>query len=99
VYGITPVCASSDYAWLGLTAITQMSNVVVESIEPDSPAEQYGLEIGDMIRWIDGNYIQSADQVYKIVDNYQPGEQILLEGYRSSNGAVFETNVTLGQRP
>jgi WD40 repeat protein len=99
VYEITPLCDSSEYAWLGLTAITQMSNVVIDEIEPDSPAEEAGLEIGDMIRWIDGNYIQSADQVYKIVDNYQPGDQINLEGYRSSSGEVFETNIPLGQRP
>jgi WD40 repeat protein len=99
IYGIEPRCAPEDYAWLGLTAVTQMGNTVVENIDANSPAEQAGLEIGDMIRWIDGNYIQSADQVYKVIDNYRPGRQISLEGYRSSSGEVFEITITLGQRP
>jgi len=99
IYGIQPPCAPEDYAWLGLAAITQVGNAVIQSIEPGSPAERAGLEIGDMIRSIDGKYIQSADQVYKVIENYRPGRQIFLEGYRSSSGEVFETTITLGQRP
>jgi len=98
VYNIEPRCAPSEYAWLGLTAFTQVGNVVIESVEPESPAEQAGLEIGDMVRSINGNYIQSADQIYKLIDSYRPGDQISLEGYRSSSGEVFETSITLGQR-
>ncbi len=99
VYGIKPLCAPSEYAWLGLKATTQMSNVVIDEIEPDSPAEQAGLEIGDIVREINGNYIQSADQIYKLIEKYRPGDSISFQGYRSSDGEVFETTITLGQRP
>jgi WD40 repeat protein len=98
VYGIKPLCASSDYAWLGLTAVTQAGNAVIESIDPDSPAERAGLETGDIVRDINGNYIQSADQIYKLVEKYRPGDTISFEGYRSSSGEVFKMNITLGQR-
>jgi len=76
-----------------------MSNVVIDEIEPVSPAEQAGLEIGDIVREINGNYIQSADQVYKLIEKYRPGDTISFAGYRSSDGEVFETTITLGQRP
>jgi serine protease Do len=78
-----------------------MSNVVVESVEPNSPAERAGLEIGDIVREINGNVIQSADQVYKFLEKYRPGDTVSFKIYRSfsGEGEVFEMNIILGQRP
>ena len=99
IYDLQPLCKPKDYAWFGVVAANQAGKVVVESFEPGSPAEQAGLEIGDLIYWLGDHYMESADQIYKLLDNYQPGNQIVVSGFRSSSGESFEIEVTLSQRP
>ncbi|MFN2150673.1 MAG: PDZ domain-containing protein, partial [Anaerolineales bacterium] len=99
IYDLQPLCKPKDYAWFGVVAANQAGNVVIESFEPGSPAEQAGLEIGDLIYWLGDHYMESADQIYKLLDNYQPGNQIVVSGFRSSSGESFEIEVTLSQRP
>ena len=98
-YEIAPPCNPGDYAWLGLNITTQMDNVVVESVESGSPAEDAGMEFGDQIYSIGGHYVDAADQINKILDEYRPGDLIVVQGYRSATGEGFEMKITLDQRP
>ena len=99
IYAIDPPCLTSDYAWLGLKLTTLMSNVVVEEVEPNSPAEEVGLEFGDRIFSIGGQYVETADQVHRILGRHRPGDMIAIQGHRSTSGEGFEYQITLGQHP
>ena len=56
--------------------------VVVESVEPGSPAENAGLQRGDVITSLDGQPISDGDQLLSIVSNTEPGKKLVVEYLR-----------------
>jgi S1-C subfamily serine protease len=86
------------------------SGALVESVEDGTPAERAGLrgsEIdelsgdisrpGDLIVAIDGEPVESADDVVSTVAGKQPGDTIELEIYRGDDKRTV--SVELGERP
>ena len=65
--------------------------VVVESVEPGSPAESAGLERGDVITSLNGQSISDGDQLLSIVSNTEPGKKLAVEYLRdrkASNATI-----------
>jgi S1-C subfamily serine protease len=86
------------------------SGALVESVEEGTPAEEAGLrgseidelsgeitEPGDLIVAIDGEPVESADDVVAAVAGMQPGHTAKLEVYRGNDKRTV--NVKLGERP
>jgi S1-C subfamily serine protease len=86
------------------------SGALVESVEEGTPAEEAGLRgseldelsgdltrAGDIIVGINGEPVQSADDVVAAVAGMQPGDTAELEIYRGGDQRTVE--VTLGERP
>ncbi|MBI3962809.1 MAG: PDZ domain-containing protein, partial [Deinococcus sp.] len=86
------------------------SGVLIESVEPGSPAEQAGLrggnitarfggeEIrlgGDIIVQLDGQAVTSIAQLDELIAAYRPGDRITLTVLRSNRRV--EVQVTLGE--
>jgi membrane-associated protease RseP (regulator of RpoE activity) len=61
-----------------------------------SPAEQAGLQAGDVITDVDGSAIKSASDLRQQVRSRQPGDQVTITYSRGGNSA--QAQVTLGSR-
>jgi serine protease Do len=66
--------------------------VVVNSVEPGGPADRAGLRMGDVIQSINGEAIQTPDQLVQIVANSDVGTKLRLGYLRSGkrDSAVVE---------
>jgi hypothetical protein len=86
--------APSPRTGLGVYMDERDNAVFVQSVVPGSPAEQAGLEPGDVIIAISGNLITSADQVRQIVAEHEPGDELEIEtdrdGREVRTAAVLE---------
>lgn len=64
---------------------SRATGVVVTSINSESEAYAAGLREGDLIRSVDRQRIQSADQFYTIVNEKKRGDSVLLRVIRGGN--------------
>ncbi|HWL32697.1 MAG TPA: trypsin-like peptidase domain-containing protein [Gaiellaceae bacterium] len=90
---------SVEHAYLGV-AIDDSSGTTGASlaeVRSGTPAERAGLENGDVVTKFGGESIGSADELRRLVDSKQPGDQIELTVER--NGDTQTVKVTLGTRP
>ncbi len=77
--------------------------LVVNPIE-NSPADKAGLKRGDIIAKLDGEPVDSADDLRGYVADLKPGSKIKVEYYRLKNptdtkGAFHTTTITIGELP
>jgi S1-C subfamily serine protease len=110
-------------AYLGITGLTidrsldrlnlnSNDGVLVQSVQPGSPAAKAGLKGGqtqanldgsdialggDIIKKIDGRNVKSMDDVSSTVDAKKPGDTVTLEVVRG--GQTKTLTIKLGQRP
>ena len=71
--------------------------VYVESVEEGGPAEEAGLEVGDVITEVDGQAVESVEEINTIKNTYSIGDTISLTVYR--NNDYITVDVTLGEAP
>jgi S1-C subfamily serine protease len=76
--------------------ITVDEGAFVQSIVPDSAADEAGLEPGDVIVSVNGRSTPDSASVGAIVRELQPGDQVTISVLRA--GAPVEVTATLGQR-
>ncbi|MGH9452906.1 MAG: trypsin-like peptidase domain-containing protein, partial [Terriglobia bacterium] len=62
--------------------------VVVESVEPGSPAESAGLQRGDVITSLNGQSISDGDRLLSIVSNTEPGKKLAVEYLRDRKASI-----------
>jgi S1-C subfamily serine protease len=73
--------------------------VVISSVSPDSPAEESGLEPGDVVTSIDGEEVSDYETFSEAINNLEPGDEITLTVYRSGEDEALEIEVALGEHP
>lgn len=97
---------SADQAsYIGITGqdvsseVTELYNipegVVVASVEEGGPAEQAGIQEGDIITGFDGRTITSMTQLQDTLQYYAAGETVDIVIQRSDNGGYTEQTVTI----
>jgi serine protease DegS len=92
--GIVPEDLSDDQArQLGLA----QSGVVIGNLYVGSPAQQAGLQPGDLLTEIDGSAPHSAQDALGRIASHKPGTTVLLRGLRG--GRAFEVRAQVGERP
>jgi S1-C subfamily serine protease len=69
----------------------------IEAVLTDGPADQAGLETGDIVTAIEGYQIDSTHLLEDILVRYAPGRVVSVEVYRG--GKYMTLRVTLGTRP
>jgi len=74
----------------------QESGVMLVGVEADGPAEKSGLLIGDVLVTINGNTLNTADDLLAQLSGAQTGQQAAVKLIRG--GEVRDLPVTLGQR-
>ncbi|HEV2492487.1 MAG TPA: trypsin-like peptidase domain-containing protein [Terriglobia bacterium] len=75
--------------------------VVIESVEPGTPAERAGLKLGDVIVAIDGKRVSSGDDLVDVVANSDIGRKLKIDFLRdrrpmSATVAVADRNQIVG---
>jgi len=68
---------------------------LVSRIDPGSPAEKAGLEIGDVIIRFAGNRVKNSAQLRKFVAEAKPGLDAVVEVVRNGRRQAFR--VTIGE--
>ena len=71
--------------------------VVIGNLYVGSPAQQAGLQAGDLLLSIDGTPPHSALDALGRIASRHPGTSVLLRGMRA--GRAFEVRVQVGERP
>jgi putative serine protease PepD len=96
-------------AWLGISGqsidadvaqqegLAAQSGVLVREVVPGAPAEQAGLEAGDVIAAVDGRSVASMGELVGAIAGHTPGDTIELTIDRG--GRSQDVSVTLQARP
>ena len=71
--------------------------VLILDIAPDSPAEEVGLQAGDVIVAMDDQEVQYIAQLFDQLLTYYPGDNAVVTFYR--DGERRDVEVVLGERP
>ena len=83
IQDVTPHIAEA----LGVDA--EMSGALVSSVEPGSPAERAGIEIGDVIVTFDGNHVDNTRALSRIVKRTAPGSYVSIVVIRDGDDLVL----------
>jgi serine protease DegS len=75
------------------------AGVVVSDMEPNSPATQVGLEVGDIIETIDGQPVKSAQDARARIADRKPGSNMKLGGLRGNQRFSVQLVVKEAPRP
>ena len=76
--------------------IGQKTGVLVRSVEPDSPAERGGLFMGDTILAVDGQAVETGEDLVSSLAGGRIGQTVPVRILRG--GQVQELRVTVGER-
>jgi len=68
----------------------------VRTVEEGSPAEEAGLQSGDIITHLGGKEVTGSSQLIAMVSDVEPEDQLTLRVYRS--GQTLELTVTVGKQ-
>ncbi|MGH2531406.1 MAG: S1C family serine protease [Thermomicrobiales bacterium] len=71
--------------------------VLVERVEPGAPADDAGIEAGDVILAINGEEIDRQQSFTEVLFAYEPGDTV--EATIQRGDEQFTVDVTLGERP
>jgi len=93
-----------QYAYLGVSSqdaatlgVQPEDGAVIARIESGTPAEQAGLQEGDVVVAIDGEVVTGSGDLTGGIRGYQPGDTVTLDVVR--DGDRRQVQVTLGTRP
>jgi S1-C subfamily serine protease len=73
--------------------------ILIAEVLADTPAEQAGLETGDLITAVDGETVAEADQLVEVIRAHQPGDEITLMVIRQGSAEPEEVVIVLGENP
>jgi putative serine protease PepD len=86
-----------EHAYLGVSLSDASDGADVASVRSGSPADDAGLDAGDVITAIDGETVSTADDVSSAINAKSPGDKIAVTITRSGERSTLD--VTLGTRP
>jgi serine protease Do len=66
---------------------------LVSRIDPGSPAEKAGLEIGDVIIRFAGNRVKNSAELRKLVVEAKPGMDVVVEVMRNGRRQSFSVTI------
>jgi S1-C subfamily serine protease len=84
-------------AYLGVEGSTAAGGVLIERVQPDSPAAHVGLRVAEVLTRLDGRTVRTMDDVAAILARHAPGDVVALE-VRSGEQARG-AQATLDDRP
>ena len=91
------VTQSVDYDLAEAFDLDVKYGVIVNELIDDSPAEESGLEIDDIIVAIDGEEITDYDDLVDLMDDHEVGDKVTINIFR--DGEKMDVTVELAKRP
>ena len=90
---------SVEHAYLGVAIedTDGAEGATLAEVRAGTPAAEAGLESGDVVTKLDGETVDSADELRRLVDAHSPGDSVELTFERDGDTQTVE--VTLGTRP
>ena len=90
---------SVEHAYLGvaLEDTDSAEGATLAEVRSGTPAAGAGLQQGDVVTELDGESVDSADELRSLIDSKQPGDKVALTITR--DGSTRTVHVTLGTRP
>ena len=90
---------STHRAYLGIQAATSFGGgVVVTGVVPGGPAATAGISAGDEINTVNGQQVQTLDDLNTFLAAAQPGQKVQI-AITHSDGSTATVTVTLGELP
>ena len=86
-----------DSELAGLMGFDDVRGVLITSVSPESPADEAGLQLDDVVVKVGGREVDSASGLRLLVAAENPGTTVELTVYRLDR--YFKTDVILGERP
>ena len=89
-------------AWLGIQAgAAEEGGVAVLHVIADSPADEAGLERGDRILAVDGEEVDSPEELRSAIAGRSPGDEVTLRVVKAGDDEAdtVDVRVTLAERP
>ena len=86
-----------ERAYLGVEGSTAAGGVLVERVQPDSPAQSAGLHVADTLQTVDGRSVRSMSELSSILQGYEPGDVVEVEV--DSAGQTRALKAKLADRP
>jgi serine protease Do len=71
--------------------------LLVRSLQPDGPADEAGIETGDVIVALEGEQVTDHDDLQDRLLDFDPGDRVEVSVVRGDQAMTFE--VVLGSRP
>lgn len=93
--GIAPLTVTSDLQ--RQFQLDRDSGILIAEVDLGTPAEEAGLQQGDIIISLDGQPMERESDLYKFLRTKKPGDTVSLVYVR--NGQEVTAEVTLGERP
>ncbi len=93
----TPFVPAAERPYLGIRYRQLEEGAEVVRVDPDGPAEEAGLQVGDVILEVDGEQVGlvRGKPLEVLILNYQPGDRVRLGVERE--GERIEIEVELGR--
>ncbi|HEX7052115.1 MAG TPA: trypsin-like peptidase domain-containing protein [Longimicrobiales bacterium] len=79
--------------------LPEISGVLVEDFQADSPARQAGLERGDVIVEVDGQEVERVGQLQRLIALHQPGQTVDVRVIRYGTPRRFRIRLTQAPIP
>jgi len=79
--------------------VSEEAGVLVGHVEPDSPADKAGLEVGDILVQVDGEPVESAWDLGRAVRKKKDGETATLEVWRDGRAQTLTATIAERERP
>lgn len=87
------------FAMPGIPGVTVEQGVIVYSVTEDGPASAAGLQEGDVILALDGEPMETPEQLVEAVGRYKAGDRVTLTFLREEDEEGRQVTVTLSQHP
>jgi S1-C subfamily serine protease len=93
---VVPVMPMMNQPFLGVTLAETENGVVVSQVVPESPAEEAGLQRDDIITALNGESVESAQQLAEQIANLEVGDEIMLSVQRGEE--TLDLTAVLSER-
>ncbi|NLG71111.1 MAG: PDZ domain-containing protein [Chloroflexi bacterium] len=80
-------------------SVTSSPAIIVREVIDGGPADQAGIQQGDLITAINGEKITRDTDLRELLEDYEPGDTITLEIQRAGEDDPLEVEVELGENP
>lgn len=94
--GDTPQVPNTNEAFLGVATESGDGGAQVVQVAPGSPADDAGLETGDVISEVDGDAVDGPEALQATIGEYEPGDEVTVTYER--DGEEQETQAELADR-